>query len=97
MQKHNWMKLCAAKKTKHQVQFMLTKSMLTNLDAAVSTKAANKNLAACGYNSMSLYILVLLSILSPKAMTTPEAKVAVDKEWENASLARTQSKRQKKE
>ena len=42
-QKHSWETPHAPKKKKNQIQFMLTKLMLTNLHDPVSTKAANKS------------------------------------------------------
>ena len=86
VQKHICGKHHAPKKTTNQIQFMVTKLMLTNLGDAVSTKAACKRtkttLQTRGYNSLSLYNLVHLPIPIPKTMTIQEAKVAADKEWD---------------
>ena len=61
------------------------KLMLTNLEDAALVKTANtstkRHIADRGYNSMSLYHLLHLPILFLEAMLIPEAKVAVDKEW----------------
>ena len=41
-----------------------------------------EHIADRGYNTKSLYNLVDLAKPVPQAMTTPEAKLAIDKEWD---------------
>ena len=69
----------------------------------ISESAKHKHeeqVADRGYISMSLYTLIHLPLPIPKAIRIPEAKVAVDREWnklKNTSvLARIRSKKQKR-